>query len=150
VCSSDLNAPGVYPITFKVDGELIADNYTAVFDDGLTLIVFDPSETSNKKQYIRDNRQGIIIRKNPALTSAEFEIRTLEDAEVKITVLDNVGNLVFFESGIKTKSNAANVRWNLQNSAGRSVADGSYLVIAEAKGLSGKVYKYWEKLGVKK
>jgi len=40
--------------------------------------------------------------------------------------------------------------WDLTNKTGRNVANGSYLVIAEAKGVSGKVYRYSAKIGVKR
>jgi len=40
--------------------------------------------------------------------------------------------------------------WNLKNKAGRFVGNGSYLVVAQGKGLNGKVYAYSAKLGVKR
>jgi len=149
--SSISNAPGIYTITMKVDGELTADNYTAVFDDELVLIVFDTNETPIKNGYIRDGKQGIIIKQNPVVSSsAKFEVKTLEAATVEIAVYDNTGNLVFAENDVKTKGNTADIYWNLKNSSGRTVANGSFLVIVEAKGLSGKVYRYSAKLGVKR
>jgi hypothetical protein len=146
------SAPGIYQITLSVDGELTSDNYTAVFDDGLYLVVTDPNENSIKGRIIRDDRHGVIINPNPVTgKSAEIEIRTLaEDALVNIAVYDNVGNLVFTKSDVRTRGNAAKISWDLTNSAGRIVANGSYLVLVEAKGASGKVYRYAAKLGVKR
>jgi hypothetical protein len=145
-------ATGTYPIIITVDGELSATNYTAIFDDGLTLEVRDncPS-TSIRGRIIRDGKQGIAINPNPAVgENAELEIRTLEAALIKISIYDNVGNLVFRRDGIKTQDNTATVFWNLTNNLGREVASGAYLVIAEVKGISGKVYHYQAKLGVKR
>jgi hypothetical protein len=61
----------------------------------------------------------------------------------KIVVYDNVGNAVYEASGAK-------VVWNLCNSAGRDVANGGCLVVAEVKGMSGKVYMYSTKVGVRR
>jgi hypothetical protein len=40
--------------------------------------------------------------------------------------------------------------WHLTNKAGRSVGNGSYLIVVEAKGMSGKTFVYSTKVGVKK
>ncbi|MDR0304470.1 MAG: carbohydrate-binding protein [Chitinispirillales bacterium] len=149
--TSYINAPGAYPITIRVDGELEADNYTAVFDDGLALIVTDPDNTPNKNTYIRDSKQGIIIEFNPVISAyAKFEIRTLENATVRVAVYDNAGNLVFAKNDVKTKGNSVNISWDLKNSTGRIVANGSYLTVVEAKGVSGKTYRYSARLGIKR
>ena len=66
-------------------------------------------------------------------------------AETKFVIYDNVGNAVFTETVRGEKS-----EWNLTNSAGRSVANGAYLVIAEVKEKNGKVYAYSAKLAVKR
>jgi hypothetical protein len=65
--------------------------------------------------------------------------------ETKVVIYDNIGNVVFE----KTQS-GADVSWDLTNAAGRFVANGSYLVIAQAKIVNGKVYVYSGRLGVKK
>jgi len=53
------------------------------------------------------------------------------------------GNVVF-----NTTVRGDRILWNLTNSAGRFVANGSYLVVVEAKGTSGKVHQYNTKFGV--
>ena len=45
--------------------------------------------------------------------------------------------------------NSAKFVWNLTNGAGRNVANGTYLIIAEVKGSKGN-YAYSAKVGVKK
>ena len=151
------SGPGIYPITIRVDGELTADNYVAVFDDGLTLVVIDPNESSIKSKTVKDKKQGIIINPNPVTAGekavAKFKIKTLKTAYVSITIYDNVGNAVYKSGkGVKTDSeNIATILWNLKNNAGRFVANGSYLVVAEVKiAGAGNVIYYSEVLGVKK
>ena len=63
------------------------------------------------------------------------------DGRVSFVVYDMTGNVVFNGNG-RT--------WDLRNSAGRFVANGTYLVIAEVRGASGKVYAYSARLGVKR
>ena len=71
-------------------------------------------------------------------------MRTPEQAQINLVVYDNAGNAVFE----KTQNNAKFV-WDLTNNAGRNVANGSYLIIAEARGLKGN-YAYSAKIGVKR
>lgn len=66
-------------------------------------------------------------------------------AEVKVAIYDMTGNVVFDSQTRNTE-----VSWNLKNSTGRVVANGAYLVVAEAKDMKGKSYNYSAKLGVKK
>ena len=78
---------------------------------------------------------------------AKIKVITPEQAQINLAVYDNLGNVVFEKSGVK---NDKEILWNLTNAAGRNVANGSYLIIAEAKGVSGKVYRYSAKVGVKR
>ncbi|MDR0303253.1 MAG: MBG domain-containing protein [Chitinispirillales bacterium] len=66
-------------------------------------------------------------------------------SEVKVVVYDNIGNVVFERS-----EHGNSVTWNLTNNAGRNVANGSYLVVAEAKNVKGVAKMYSKKLGVKR
>jgi hypothetical protein len=45
---------------------------------------------------------------------------------------------------------SGNIIWDLNNNAGRKVANGSYLVIARIEDVNGKIYMYSAKLGVKR
>jgi len=93
-----------------------------------------------------DGRTGIRLSKNVVSDKAEFEVILPSDKvlEVKVAIYDNTGNIVFEKT-----ERGANVSWNLTNIAGRNVANGTYLIIAEAKGINGN-YAYSAKVGVKK
>jgi flagellar hook assembly protein FlgD len=66
-------------------------------------------------------------------------------SQVKAVVYDNVGNVVF-----ERTERGNSVTWNLTNNAGRNVANGSYLVVVEAKNTNGKSYPYTAKVGVRR
>jgi hypothetical protein len=121
---------------------LIADvwkDFDIIEYDGIDDTPISISQKSDKKH-------GIVIEKNPVTSDfAEIKIKTPEKSEVKLTVYDNIGNVVY-----ETMTRDGKVMWNLTNSAGRNVANGSYLVVAEVKGVSGKTYRYSAKLGVKR
>jgi flagellar hook assembly protein FlgD len=90
-----------------------------------------------------------LLEKNIVSDKAQMRIVLPDDdkvQEAKIVIYDNVGNVVF-ETAAGRDGKAT---WNLRNSAGRYVANGGYLVIAEVKGISGKVYAYSAKVGVRR
>ena len=93
-----------------------------------------------------DGRTGIRLSKNVVSDKAEFEVILPSDKvlEVKAVIYDNTGNVVFEKS-----ERGAKLSWNLTNAAGRNVANGTYLIIAEARGIKG-TYAYSAKVGVKK
>jgi len=93
-----------------------------------------------------DGRVGIRLSKNVVSDKAEFEVILPSDKvlEVKAVIYDNTGNVVFEKT-----ERGASVSWNLTNNAGRNVANGTYLIIVEAKGAKG-TYAYSAKVGVKK
>ena len=92
-----------------------------------------------------DGRTGIRLSKNVVSDKAEFEVILPNDKvlEVKTVIYDNTGNVVFETSG------KGKLSWNLTNDAGRNVANGTYLIVVEAKGVKG-TYAYSAKVGVKK
>jgi flagellar hook assembly protein FlgD len=93
-----------------------------------------------------DRKYGIILEKAVVSQSAKISVKTPEQVQITLIIYDNIGNVVF-----ESKSgNNKEIFWNLTNNAGRNVANGTYLIIAEAKGASGKTYKYSVKLGVKR
>jgi hypothetical protein len=90
------------------------------------------------------NRYGIKFANNIVSEKAEISVilpNNEKVAEMKIVIYDNIGNIVY--DGNETT-------WNLTNKTGRKVANGTYLVLVEAKGVSGKTYRYSAKLGVSK
>jgi hypothetical protein len=113
----------------------------------LALIVGDGTASINdvKKS---DKKHGVLLKNSIVSDKAEM-LLVLPNKEsvvfAKIAIYDNVGNVVF-----ETTSKDGKAIWNLTNLAGRSVANGTYLVIAEVKGVSGKVYAYSAKLGVRR
>ena len=143
------NSPGSYPITFQIDGEFIANNYVAVFDDGLVLLVIDNGGTSIKGKITRDTRYGIRFTQNPAIEKAEMSVMLPASAgsatEIGVVIYDITGNVVWASTG-----SATGLSWDLRNTAGRIVANGTYLVVVETKDRSGKSYRYSAMLGVRR
>jgi len=95
-----------------------------------------------------DNLQGIRFADNIVSNKAEMTVIIPNNervTETKIAIYDMTGNVVF-----ETTARNGNVSWDLTNPAGRFVANGTYLVIAEVKGKNGRVYAYSSRLGVKR
>jgi hypothetical protein len=95
-----------------------------------------------------DGKHGILLKSN--IVSENVQMRIIlpnsdKVCETKIIIYDNIGNVVFNET-----KNSTDVYWNLTNAFGRKVFNGSYLITAQIKGVSGKVYLYSSKVGVKK
>ena len=107
-------------------------------------------ETSLTDVKKSDKRHGIIFAANIVSERAEIMIfaeggRIISAPTIRI--YDMTGNLVWASTGSAT---GGAIVWDLRNSAGRLVANGTYLVIAEVKGAGGKIYHYSAKLGVKR
>ncbi|MCL1946429.1 MAG: hypothetical protein FWF51_04650, partial [Chitinivibrionia bacterium] len=94
------------------------------------------------------NGLGIILEKNVVSDSLKIVKIALPDGKdgkiTKTVIYDNTGNVVFSGEGKNASA------WNLRNKSGRIVANGSYLVIVEAKSANGKTYWYSAKVGVKR
>ena len=109
--------------------------------------VDDPTSIHNVKK--SDNRQGIKFAINPVSDNAEISVILPSNAqavETKIAIYDMTGNVVF-RSGDILSPNSATI-WDLRNSAGRIVANGTYLVVAEVKDRNGRTHVYSARLGV--
>jgi len=105
------------------------------------------NQNSIKNIQKSDNRQGIKFAINPASDKAEISVILQNNervSETKIAIYDMIGNVVFSTTA---RDNAS---WDLRNTAGRFVANGTYLVIAEVKDRNGKTYQYSAKLGVRR
>jgi len=87
---------------------------------------------------------GILLENAIVSDIAKISVITPETATINVRVLDNLGNFVFQTSGRSTDVFA----WNLTNAAGRFVGNGTYLVVVEATGISGKRYLYSARIGV--
>ena len=97
-----------------------------------------------------NNRYGIKFAINPVSDNAEINVvlpNNERAVETNVVIYDMVGNVVFEEKATN-RTPVCKVVWDLRNTAGRFVANGTYLVIAEAKDRSGAVYRYSARLGV--
>jgi len=56
------------------------------------------------------------------------------------------GNAVFVGSPVPGRP----LFWDLKNRNGRLVANGTYLVVAEVKSVSGRTHAYFARLGIKR
>ena len=63
---------------------------------------------------------------------------------MNVVIYDMTGNVVWTDKASRV------LTWDLRNTAGRIVANGTYLVIAEAKDRNGRTYTYSARLGVKR
>ncbi|MDR0304392.1 MAG: hypothetical protein LBH98_06455 [Chitinispirillales bacterium] len=93
-----------------------------------------------------DSRCGIRFTNNVVSKQAEINIilpNNEKTAEMKTVIYDNIGNVVF--TSVKRGDKAV---WDLTNNTGRKVANGTYLLVVEVKGVSGRSYMYSAKLGV--
>lgn len=120
----------------------------------------DIDMTAIRKKQKSDSRFGIKFAQNIVSTSAEISVvlpNNDKATQASITVYDMTGNVVysatsnngFVGEGSKGRPQSP-LMWDLTNKAGRTVANGTYLVIAEVKGLNGMSYYYSAKLGVKR
>ena len=141
-----------------ITDSITADNYTILerniaitISERFITLSTDPRENvsiSNTKK--SDNRYGIKFAVNPVSDKAEINVvlpNNEKATETKIVIYDMTGNVVFERRG---NPRGYPTVWDLRNSAGRLVANGTYLVIAEVKGASGRIYAYSAKLGVRR
>jgi hypothetical protein len=117
-----------------------ATNYDIAESEGGTVSIKDVQKSNGK--------HGIMLMNNIVSNKAEMKVvlpNNEKTAEAKIVIYDNIGNVVF-----ETLARNGKADWNLTNSTGRNVANGTYLIVAEAKSTNGKVYRYSAKVGVNK
>jgi len=94
-----------------------------------------------------DNRYGIRFTINPVSEQAEISVVLPSNeraVEMNVVIYDMTGNVVWTDKASRV------LTWDLRNPAGRFVANGTYLVIAEVKGADGRTYQYSARLGVKR
>ena len=95
-----------------------------------------------------NSRYGIKFAKNIVSNKAEISVVLPNNervANANVVIYDMTGNVVFVGAG-----SARPIVWDLRNTAGRFVANGTYLIIAEAKDRNGRTYQYSARLGVKR
>ena len=133
-------------------------------DFGNIVGVDDETSIRNNRQ-TRDNRHGILLKNAIVSDLAKISVVTPEQAMVNLAILDNLGNVVFSADGVGAgfarPENRTNgdlggqtpplqnaIVWNLTNQSGRFVANGAYLIIVEATGISGRRFTYSSRIGV--
>ena len=120
----------------------------AAIDNIAILARSDTGTTSIVNVERSNNRYGIRFAVNPVSDRAEISVvlpNNERAVEANVIIYDMVGNVVWASTG-----SATGLSWDLRNTAGRFVANGTYLVIAEAKDRNGRIYRYSARLGVKR
>jgi uncharacterized repeat protein (TIGR02543 family) len=138
-------------------GYTVYDDFRVSIDSGttgnLTILGIWSFESSTSIIDAKGKRQYGIAFENSITksdASAKFIISTPEQSQITLAIYDNLGNLLN-KQNLRTNSDGdIKGLWNLTNEAGRTVAAGSYLMIIEATGISGKRYRYSTKFGVKR
>lgn len=113
------------------------------------IAIKEGSVTPIRKNIGDTGKYAITLAKNVVSDFAEIVIRSPELSTVKLVFFDQAGNAVFGKEFPASRSEF-NIIWDLQNANGKRVSAGTYLLVAEVKGASGKVYMYSAKIGVKK
>ena len=112
--------------------------------------MLEPSSISNSDR--NANRYGIRFAQNIVREKAEITVIAecgRADPAPTVVIYDMTGNVVFeCRGGVCPPSNNGAIVWDLRNQNGRFVANGTYLVIAEAKDRNGQTHRYTARLGV--
>jgi len=150
-----------------ITDSVTADNYRVLerniaitIGERFLTLATDPRENITSIANVRrtDNRYGIRFAVNPVSDNAEISVvlpNNERAVETKIVIYDMTGNVVYSgastaSTGSATTATGGAIVWDLRNSAGRIVANGTYLIIAEVKDRNGRVYAYSAKLGVRR
>jgi hypothetical protein len=110
-----------------------------------------PGSTSirNQRNFNNDNRHGIRFANN--IVSDKAEIFVTEGTITRVVIYDAVGNIVFGKDAMPCVSSSnCSITWDLRNTAGRYVANGTYLVAVETKDQNGRMRRHAAMLGVKR
>ncbi|MCL2844832.1 MAG: InlB B-repeat-containing protein [Chitinivibrionia bacterium] len=152
--SDDLVRYRLYLLRIETEG-MLAENYQiGATEFFIRTDEFRPSFI--RQNALRDSRYGIILENAVVSDFARISVITPERATVNLVILDNLGNVVFSETSAYGRvsnpplQNADDnaIIWDLTNPSGRFVANGTYLIIAEATGISGRRYLYSARIGV--
>ena len=142
----------VIPEDIKADNYFVLERDISIeIGERFITLTTDPREnpTSIGNPRKSNKRYGIRFAENIVSENAEISVvlpNNERATEMKVVIYDMTGNVVF---AIETR-HALSLQWDLRNPAGRFVANGTYLVIAEVKDRNGKMYQYSARLGVKR
>ena len=148
--SLDLLRYRIYLLTIETGG-MTADNYR-IADTTFVIRSADTAVFIRNRQ-ADDSRFGIVLENAVVTDLARISVVTPEPATVNLAIFDALGNIVFSETAAYGRvSNpplhSSVILWNLANQSGRYVANGAYLIVAEATGVSGRRYLYSTRIGV--
>jgi hypothetical protein len=105
------------------------------------------NETSIRgNQRPRDARFGILLENVVVSDIARISVITPELSQINLKNFDALGNVIIDKNGRNTDIFV----WDLRNNAGRFVASGTYLLIVEATGISGRIHRYQARIGVRR
>jgi hypothetical protein len=92
-----------------------------------------------------------------------MEVMVAEGTVVRVVVYDALGNVVYKgvganhhlpnssnRDGAARANDDSPLRWDLRNTSGRYVANGTYLVVVEVRNRDGKMVQHSAKLGIKR
>jgi hypothetical protein len=141
---------GEYIVEVKTDDIVsVSRNYqvtpvrqiaVTISDDGIIFgNEFRPNDPVSIRRSQRNESGGINFAQNPV--SDKAEIFVADETITRVAIFDALGNLVF---------DSPETVWNLRNTAGRRVAEGTYLVVVEARDKNGRTQRYSARLGVKR
>jgi len=105
----------------------------------LELTIEVTAATSITNRQAKNSKYGIVLEKAVVSKPTTISVVAPENVRLKVTIYDNLGNII-----------SEGETFDLKNKAGRDVANGTYLVVVEATGVSGKVYMYNAKIGVRR
>jgi hypothetical protein len=122
------------------------NNYNVIDNINVTVTVSAPVSISKTEK--SGNGFGVIFKNSVVSDKLEIVKVVLPDGKVgktaSVIIYDNTGNVVFSGEGENAKL------WDLRNKSGRTVANGGYLVIVEARDKNENVYYYSAKIVVKR
>jgi hypothetical protein len=110
-----------------------------------------PDETPPSADRLRSaqiREYGILLERPIVSDFARISVILPEDATINLRILDNLGNTAF---SVETQCLAfpiCEIFWDLRNTAGRFVANGTYLIIIEARGRNGRIFMDSARIGV--
>ncbi|MCL2845061.1 MAG: hypothetical protein FWE23_06385 [Chitinivibrionia bacterium] len=113
----------------------------------IATVTVNPSQNSIFRRINTDTRFGILLENAIVSDFARISVITPEPATINLRIMDALGNVVFTETAVGANHHLP-IIWNLQNQSGRFVANGTYLIIAEATGISGRRFTYSARIGV--
>jgi len=142
--------PGRYWLYAEISA---TENYGTVRTDTISFRVVEHEDDLSSILDSKGKPKHGIAFENSITTSdktAKFVISTPEQSQITLSIFDNLGNLLNTQTLRTDRNGEVKGEWDLTNEAGRFVANGTYLVIAEVKDRNGRTYTYSARLGVKR